>query len=485
MYELDEHLVDEVSNVNDTNVIDHSSISIDGNDLMSNEDEENDERVIEMNGNLSNHNSSIIDISDEEGLQTNLDSNKYEDRARDFEGFDLSDDDIDNLEEIEGTTSFDEERKTNMEEQSYVRSFNDTDVEENVEQDIKSKGINASVNHDLENVIDVNESESSDLEEVFQNEESAVLSDVEKEGFPRESNANWKQRTLKEEVQRIPTNVMRIEKEVNGKEQSDDHIVQEFEKGVNQEQKQQDEVRGKGNHDFEEGESGISKGEEILDSSIVETNEVDSHKNLSENSTAPTYHLELKCAFPIMVYIADTEFLLVPFDNESVMDLSNLVSLYDDCESIFNAPIEEFFGLIRNNEDLNDYFNFKISEELVLQIPELGGIYITEDNIYSRDITIGDFIKAFEGLSTNSEEGIIPASISLNVTSQTRFITNFNQITELIRSGKGFKDIVNQNDVLQEKVEYSSKRQHFEEPDSQDKEALRQLKRSKISVTNV
>lgn len=164
--------------------------------------------------------------------------------------------------------------------------------------------------------------------------------------------------------------------------------------------------------------------------------------SFSDESKSAESDLDLEITFPVIINIADTDFLLVPFNRNRnpKVDVSHLVSLFDN-DDILKLNMEDFFGLVRNNEDLNEIHPFSISKELVLLIPELGDISITEDNVYTRDITIEDFLEAFDCLKSNSlneGETNIPDSLSLLLTSQTRFITNFNTLSENIREGKGF-----------------------------------------------
>lgn len=144
---------------------------------------------------------------------------------------------------------------------------------------------------------------------------------------------------------------------------------------------------------------------------------------------------------PIIIDVADTEFLLVPFKAEnSSIDVSLLVPLFDS-SSVLELPIEEFFGLMRHNEDLNEIYNFSVDEELVLLFPQFDGLHLTEDNVYSREVTFNDFLSTFERLAENtvSEK---PLSMACTLTSQTRFITKFNGLAELIREKKGFESIM-------------------------------------------
>lgn len=139
---------------------------------------------------------------------------------------------------------------------------------------------------------------------------------------------------------------------------------------------------------------------------------------------------------PVIVTVANTEFLLTPSLDET---LSHLVALYDDVE-VLQSTIEEFFNKLRSNEDLEEFHHFQLSEEITLDAPELGDLKITEDNIYSRDITVLDLVNTFKLLQKCLDEEC-PKALSLKISFQPRFITRFNRLTELIRLGKGFSHI--------------------------------------------
>lgn len=143
---------------------------------------------------------------------------------------------------------------------------------------------------------------------------------------------------------------------------------------------------------------------------------------------------------PIIIDVADTEFLLVPFKTEhSDVDYSHLVSLFDSDE-VLDLSIEDFFGLMRQNEDLNEIYNFSVDEELVLKFPQFDGLHLTEDNVYSREVSFNDFVSTFEQLAENTQTQK-PPSMSCVLTVQTRFISKFNGLAELIREKKGFESI--------------------------------------------
>lgn len=183
------------------------------------------------------------------------------------------------------------------------------------------------------------------------------------------------------------------------------------------------------------------------------------HETLTEASldaTTKASTSSIPPLHPITITVASTEFLLIPSTNDSV---SHLVSLYDDTE-VLQLTIERFFDKIRANEDLREIQSLPTSVEMVLSVPELGALTITEDNIYSRDITVLDLVDTFEHLQRCSDASAeCPSSLSLCITTQPRFIASFNTLTDLIRRGVGYPHV---NDAIKhglEQDEPPSKRQ--------------------------
>lgn len=342
------------------------------------------------------------------------------------------------------------------------------DKNENADDNIKEIEVNAGANQEI--LEDLN-NEGLDKDEHDVREETEK-NDVKNETEEDDDEEKEEEEGKKEEDEEI---------EVQGEQQEDYDG-----KPVN-EDTSYSEVRKNENSTY--GETGIE--------GIIEYNkdENEGHPNNENIHASPNIDIhskvpnsKLECTFPIIINIAETDFLLVPFDKHrnSEIDVSHLVSLYDDNE-ILKLTLEEFFGLMRTNEDLNEIHQFTVNKELVLVIPELN-LSITEDNIYSRDITIEDFIVSFENLKYNSinDEKLVHKSISFLLTSQTRFITNFNNLTESIRKGKGF-DCVNLEHSALEPIaivpealtEDSHKRQSL---DSNDETDTRQTKRVKVSI---
>ncbi|KAI3403694.2 hypothetical protein KGF56_003512 [Candida oxycetoniae] len=142
----------------------------------------------------------------------------------------------------------------------------------------------------------------------------------------------------------------------------------------------------------------------------------------------------------------DTVSVYVTYNNEKYLLYPNpntdtdreLSTLFSD-NSIQSLSIEEFFGLLRSVEG----FIFKVSEEIILSIPQFGGISLTEDNVYCKDLTIGDFIDLYYKLCDCSDsKDNIPTFLNFDLTTQSRFITKFNGLVETVQNKGGFEGIL-------------------------------------------
>lgn len=148
---------------------------------------------------------------------------------------------------------------------------------------------------------------------------------------------------------------------------------------------------------------------------------------------------------PVVLKFLDVEFLLIQLDEDQVSSnpqIKHLTPLFDD-PKILEHSIGELFEIIRTDDDLLEMHEFTEYDELVLRIPELDDITITEDNIYCRNILINDFTKVLNALvfKTRNYGDLESVSLHLEITSQPRFITNFNNLNDLIRLGYGLDRI--------------------------------------------
>lgn len=178
-------------------------------------------------------------------------------------------------------------------------------------------------------------------------------------------------------------------------------------------------------HD-EESEDDSETNQEV-EPDVIDVDSEDEHEQLRPHE--PLTH-------PVVVSIRGDEYLLAPHEGAD----AELIPLFED--DVVFLSIEELFLALRKNEDLMELYDFQVGDELTLRIDELGGISITEDNVYSRDIRVEDFTRAFTTLQENStNEEAVPSKLTICINTQPRFITHFNQLSECINSGKGFSHI--------------------------------------------
>ena len=349
----------------------------------------------------------------------------------------------DEKEEKEG----EEDEEENEEELLVEKEDTDRTYREDFEDEAEASGVESGPINETNDYSDVEENE--DLED-----ELGVEEGEEEEGEEEE-----------EEGEEDDNEEERVEEEEEGEEEEDD----------NEEEREEDDeevVDEQNNGDASDDPQGNDPEHK---EDPHEENEHDYNQiNEPSNPNSPSLSKEDHATFvneanstvtkdeqtvPIIIDVADTEFLLVPFKAEnSSIDVSLLVPLFDS-SSVLELPIEEFFGLMRHNEDLNEIYKFSVDEELVLLFPQFDGLHLTEDNVYSREVTFNDFLSTFERLAENtvSEK---PLSMACTLTSQTRFITKFNGLAELIREKKGFESVA---------VQHSPEKRPAESPTSAKK----------------
>lgn len=207
------------------------------------------------------------------------------------------------------------------------------------------------------------------------------------------------------------------------------------------------------------------------------------NNEIPETKATDIVEQKVEFQYPIIVNISDeNEYLLVPFLGETTIELEEFEPLFE-ITSVLLLTIEDFFGSLRDNQDLVDLHDIKLSDEMVLNVSELGGLSITEDNIYTKEITVDDLLKAFTSLMSNSSQNDgLPQKLTFAISTQTRFITKFNHLSECINLGKSFADIQNYSTALLEPVKHteiieSSKRSHEDSLTSEDS------KRQKLNST--
>ena len=128
---------------------------------------------------------------------------------------------------------------------------------------------------------------------------------------------------------------------------------------------------------------------------------------------------------PIYLNYFSYKFLLFPYDEDP-----DTHCIYEN-EDYLQKSIEEFFALLREDQQLNEVEPFLISEEIILTIPQFENLKMTEDNLYCRDISIGDFVSLFRRLSDSTKNKTkIPKQLTFELTTQPRFITKYNALVD-------------------------------------------------------
>ncbi|KAK7206294.1 hypothetical protein BZA70DRAFT_130506 [Myxozyma melibiosi] len=133
----------------------------------------------------------------------------------------------------------------------------------------------------------------------------------------------------------------------------------------------------------------------------------------------------------------DAHYLLCPSDNsDSIVSELEAQPILEDFASL-SQPIDTLFAYLR------DVFQDRLDQdgELVLDIPVLD-LSVSEDNVYTHDVTPYDLVDLYSSLLVNDNETLAESQpLFLNLTVQPRFISRFNSIATLIRSGKGLKHL--------------------------------------------
>lgn len=161
---------------------------------------------------------------------------------------------------------------------------------------------------------------------------------------------------------------------------------------------------------------------------------------------------------PIFINVRGDEFLLVPFYEECEYNLEDLISLFT-VDEISDCTLREFFELLRGNGDLIDAYNFDVEDELCLSIPEMS-ISISEDNVHTGSLRLNDLIEPFISLirqETNDPENI-PDKMTVLVSMQPRFSTNFRKIVEAVANGKGYSHMFQSQPRAEEDTDEASRK---------------------------
>ncbi|BFZ59382.1 hypothetical protein YB2330_000390 [Saitoella coloradoensis] len=131
--------------------------------------------------------------------------------------------------------------------------------------------------------------------------------------------------------------------------------------------------------------------------------------------------------------------LFAPINNEKYQGLGAL--LHDD--SLAFEPLELLIAAIRM--EVSDHLPQDI--ELTLEFPSLE-LSISEDNVYSREVTLLDVVNIYTGIKANEQiEEIPPLEVQLGY--KNRFIARFNELANMAASGSGVDEGEEEYEVLE------------------------------------
>lgn len=134
---------------------------------------------------------------------------------------------------------------------------------------------------------------------------------------------------------------------------------------------------------------------------------------------------------PIIISITGDQLLLIPHYNDS--SVKEMISLFS-VEEVASCTLRDIFQLLRNG-DLIDAYSFHAEDELRFDIPQMN-LSVTEDNIYARDIKLWELIQTFDQLRQSEA-----TALTIHLSTQKRFISQFRLITRYRDSGKSLADL--------------------------------------------
>ncbi|KAI5958262.1 hypothetical protein KGF57_002617 [Candida theae] len=166
----------------------------------------------------------------------------------------------------------------------------------------------------------------------------------------------------------------------------------------------------------------------------------------------PDFKEQVNTRIPIYLRHKDVEFLLFRSENQNEPS-----PIFED-ESSEDISLDEFFGILRTIPE----FNFNLNEEIILSIPQFGGVTVTEDNVYCKDLQLSDLLDVYYKLcDCTTEKNKIPQQLDFKLTSQPRFIMKYNNLVDTIKQNRGFENILptdHSDHEVEEEVEESRKK---------------------------
>ncbi|KAK9456882.1 hypothetical protein V1511DRAFT_495561 [Dipodascopsis uninucleata] len=152
------------------------------------------------------------------------------------------------------------------------------------------------------------------------------------------------------------------------------------------------------------------------------------------NTEACNIRLDFPKVCVLLEYL-ENYFVLAPSDNMSRFKIYEATDLLRNYE-ILSRPLEGLFTVLR------EYFADAITpeSELMLDIPKLK-LSVSEDNIYSHEVTVYDLVDLYSGLSMNDQRDVSSEALIIRLLTRPRFISRFNYISHIIQLGNGLHDL--------------------------------------------
>lgn len=173
---------------------------------------------------------------------------------------------------------------------------------------------------------------------------------------------------------------------------------------------------------------------------------MDDINTLVEN--APNFQEKNDIKIPIYLKHKNTEFLLFP-----TQDQDRPRPIFED-EKSEDITLDEFFAILRTIPE----FNFELNDEIILSIPQFGGITVTEDNVYCKDLQLSDFLDVYYKLcDCTTQKEKVPKQLDFKLTTQPRFIMKYNSLVDTVKEKGGFENISNV-DYVDNEIEGSRKK---------------------------
>lgn len=145
---------------------------------------------------------------------------------------------------------------------------------------------------------------------------------------------------------------------------------------------------------------------------------------------------------PTVICICGDEFLLTPFYEKCNCKLEDMISLFS-VDEVRGQSLAQIFQLLRGNGDLIDAYNFNVEDELRIDFPELN-LYVTEDNVFARELNLDDIIACFHQLRQNSAlkgEKSFPDKFTVLVSMQQRFASRYGKLKKLVEQQGTFTEL--------------------------------------------